>query len=104
MADYHKSLIDAINSGANRVSFWSRRPYRSAMAKCTRCKTNDADPILLGRLGEGHVCGDCWQSDRDEDARKRHHPKKARLALRTKSAGSCWEETPALGLGSRRTG
>lgn len=32
---------------------------------CPRCCERDADPVLLGP--EGHICGECWASDRAAD-------------------------------------
>lgn len=32
---------------------------------CVRCSIHAADTALLGRPGEGHICGYCWQEDRD---------------------------------------
>jgi hypothetical protein len=34
---------------------------------CPRCGQPHA-AILLGRDGEGHICGSCWERDRREDA------------------------------------
>lgn len=45
-----------------------RELYRGSDApRCPRCKRNDADPIFLGTEREGHICGSCWQADREAE-------------------------------------
>ena len=45
---------------------------RAARAQlCPRCGVHQADMVLLGREGEGHVCGQCWLDDRDQAERVR---------------------------------
>jgi hypothetical protein len=39
-------------------------PSSAAGTLCPRCLVNPLDPIFLGKPGEGHICGDCWQQDR----------------------------------------
>jgi hypothetical protein len=36
---------------------------------CPRCLQHPLgiNPIFLGHEGEGHICGDCWQQDRDDE-------------------------------------
>ncbi len=31
---------------------------------CPRCQQRPADKVLLGKEGEGHICGECWKQDR----------------------------------------
>lgn len=38
-----------------------------ASETCARCSEYPADPALLGKPGEGHICGRCWQIDRDAE-------------------------------------
>lgn len=34
---------------------------------CPRCHQHPIDKGLLGKEGEGHICGWCWISDRSEE-------------------------------------
>lgn len=46
---------------------FSHQPIPWSMGICPRCRNRAADPVLLGRTVEGHVCGECWREDRADD-------------------------------------
>lgn len=41
---------------------------RTESDKCPRCGANRIDTALLGKAGEGHVCGACWAEDRHAES------------------------------------
>lgn len=46
---------------------WLSRPAGPIEILCPRCCQQNADPIFLGREGEGHICPGCWADDRNSE-------------------------------------
>lgn len=42
---------------------------RPAFPLCPRCHERPVDKALLGDEGEGHICGECWRSERLSEER-----------------------------------
>ena len=48
---------------------FSKQSIPWSLSLCPRCHERPLDPVLLGSKEEGHICGECWEDDREADDR-----------------------------------
>lgn len=63
-------VCDVDPTDTKDVAEWEKEiatPPQTERPLCPRCKSKPVDSALLGRDGEGHICGECWTADRHNE-------------------------------------